>query len=65
MHDKNGTELKQGDIVLVPMKINHLNGGEEYCNVDLETVHGRRPDGEKERLSAVNTGVLVLFEREI
>lgn len=64
MHDKNGTELKVGDIVLVPAVITSLSAGtEEYCNVSIETVHGRRPDGLKERMTAINTGVLVLHER--
>lgn len=66
MHDKNGTELKVGDIVLVPAVITQLSTGtEEYCNVSIETVHGRRPDGSKERMSAINTGVLVLHERNL
>lgn len=63
MHDKNGTELKVGDLVLVPAKITSLNSGEDYCNVSIETLHGRRPDGAKETMGAINTGVLVLHER--
>lgn len=63
MHDKNGTPLKMGDLVLIPAKITSLNAGEDYCNVSVETVHGRRPDGAKETMSAINTGVLVLHER--
>lgn len=59
-HDVNGQLLKVGDTVLVPMVITDLCSGEDYCNVSLETVHGRRPDGQKERFSAINTGVLEL-----
>lgn len=63
MHDKNGNELKVGDTVMVPMTITSISPGEEYCNCTLETVYGRRPDGAKERMSAVNTGVVVLLDK--
>lgn len=62
MHDRNGSPLKKGDTVLIPAIITELSPGEDYCNVSLETVSGRRPDGAKERFSAINTGVLVLHE---
>lgn len=63
MHDKNGTELKVGDVVLIPAIIKSLSPSEEYCNVSVETLHGRRPDGIPETFSAINTAVLVLHER--
>ena len=62
MHDKNGTPLKKGDRVLIPAVITEIHPTEEYCNVSLETVHGRRPDGQKERFSAINTAVTILHE---
>lgn len=62
MHDRNGTPLKVGDTVLIPAVVTSLGGGEDYCNVGVETVHGRRPDGMKEHMSAINTAVLVLHE---
>lgn len=65
MHDRNGTELKKGDIVHIPCVITSLSASDTYCNVDLETVAGRRPDNNKERISAINTGVIVLVERPI
>lgn len=66
MHDKNGTELKKGDIVLIPAKIVQLSTGvDDYCNVGVETIYGRRPDGQKEKISAINTGVLILHERHL
>lgn len=61
MHDANGTPLKKGDRVLIPAEIVDLSPGEEFCNVSLETAYGRRPDGNKERISAINTGVLIKF----
>lgn len=63
MHDRNGTELRQGDIVLVPARITELNGGEEFCNVSLESTLGRRPDGLKEHFYGINTGCCILLER--
>lgn len=63
MHDVNGTKLKVGDIVMIPCKITALNPSDDFCNVSLETVHGRRPDLAKENFYAINTGVTVLVER--
>jgi hypothetical protein len=63
MHDRNGTPLKKGDIVTITAEITELNGTPDYCNVSLRTVAGRRPDGEKEHIGAINTGVLTLFVR--
>lgn len=62
MHDRNGTALKKGDKVLIPAIIKDVSATEDYCNVTLETEHGRRPDGAKENIYAINTGVVVLLE---
>lgn len=63
MHDRNGTPLRKGDIVTIDCEITDLSQGDDFCNVSLVTVTGRRPDGDKERISAINTGVIVLRER--
>ncbi len=63
MHDRNGTQLQLGDTVLIPAVITQLNGSEDYCNVSLETVDGRRPDGAKEQFYAINTGVVTLLRK--
>lgn len=63
MHDRNGTPLQKGDVVLIPAVIKELHGGEEFCNVSLESLHGRRPDGLKETFYSINTGVVLLHER--
>jgi hypothetical protein len=63
MHDRNGTPLQVGDVVLIPSKITALFPSEDYCNVAAESIHGRRPDGQKETFCAINTGVVVLHER--
>lgn len=59
MHDQKGRELKAGDLVLVPARIKDVQAGEDYCNLSIETVYGRRPDGAKENISAINTGVVL------
>lgn len=59
MHDRNGNKLEVGDHVLIPARIVHLSPGEDYCNVDLKTTVGRRPDNQPESIHAINTGVLV------
>jgi hypothetical protein len=64
MHDRNGTPLKKGDIVTITAEISDLYATEDYCNVQLKTVHGRRPDNTPETIGAINTGVLVLQSRK-
>jgi hypothetical protein len=59
MHDARGKALKVGDLVMIPAVVNELYATEDYCNVKVTTQIGRRPDGQKEVFSAINTGVLV------
>ena len=63
MHDRNGTELHVGDTVMVEAVITELWAGDEFCNVAMQSVAGRRPDGAKESLGAINTGVVTLLSR--
>ena len=62
MHDRNGNKLEVGDEVVVLCKVTELHATEDYCNVSLETVYGRRPDGAKEKICAINTAVMVKKE---
>lgn len=57
MPDAKGRPLKAGDLVLVPCRITAVSPTEDYCNVALETVFSRRPDGKVETISAINTAV--------
>lgn len=59
MHDAKGRPLKEGDFVLIPAKLTMLSATEDYCNVSAQSTLGRRPDGQKENFSAINTGVLL------
>jgi hypothetical protein len=64
MHDRNGTPLKVGDLVMIPARITNLSESTpDYCNVSAESLHGRRPDGAKETF-CINTGVTVLHHRD-
>ena len=59
MHDAKNRQLKVGDKILIPAVITELGGGEDYCNVGVRSTFGRRPDGAKERVNAMNTGVML------
>lgn len=59
MHDAKGRPLVKGDKVRIDAVVIDLYTTEDYCNVSVETVLGRRPDGSKEHISAINTGVLL------
>jgi hypothetical protein len=63
MHDRTGKPLKKGDQVTILAEITELRPIEDYCNVNLKSVYGRRPDGAKESISAINTGVLDKVEK--
>ena len=59
MHDARGRLLKAGDKVLLIGTITQLHATEDFCNVTVQSTFGRRPDGMKENISAINTGVLL------
>lgn len=59
MHDAKGRELKEGDIVLVPARVKTLMSSNDFCNVIAQSIFGRRHDGQKETLYAINTGVVL------
>ena len=62
--DASGTPLKVGDKVMIPAVVTDLcEGNPDYCNVGVETTLGRRPDGLKERISAINTAQPVKIGR--
>lgn len=58
MHDHKGRALKVGDHVLISANVTEISATRDYCNVTVESVLGRLPDGAKERISAINTNVL-------
>jgi len=46
-HDKNGQQLSVGDDVLIRATVTNVSAGEEYCNVNLETVEPMFPGEHK------------------
>lgn len=58
-HDRNGTTLNVGDTVTLELVITAIQAGADYCNVNAQSVDGRKPDGLKEHYCG-NTAVLVL-----
>ena len=57
-HDVKNNLLQPGDEVIFRGVVKSVQPTEEYCNVTIESVHGRRPDGLKELIYSINTGVL-------
>lgn len=52
-HDSNGSELKEGDVVIVEGVIKTVQSGTDYCNVIVETKHPMYP-GEHTTQLALN-----------
>lgn len=59
MHDAKGRPLMAGDYVIIAARITTVSETEDYCNVAVQTILGRRPDGAKENISGINTAVLL------
>lgn len=58
-HDKNGAELKVGDVVTVEATVKELSTGVEFCNIQLETVDPMYPGNAKTGLGWVNAKQVV------
>jgi len=50
-HDKNGTLLSVGDEVVVHAIVTRLSAGEDYCNVNAETLEPMYPGTGKSSFS--------------
>lgn len=56
MHDCKGRELKVGDTVMVPFKVEQITSTKDYCNVHLKSVAGMPPENSSHCfISAINT----------
>jgi hypothetical protein len=62
MHDRNGTPLRVGDIVMIPALVVSVQSTADYCNLNARSVYARKPDGAPESFS-INTSVVILHER--
>lgn len=61
MHDRTGKPLAKGDHVTILAEITDVSATPDFCNVTVKTSYGRRPDGNKETISAINTAVMDKF----
>jgi hypothetical protein len=50
--------LEVDDIVLIPAVVTKLYDDEDYCNVELKSLFGRRPDDAYDKFGAMNTAVV-------
>jgi hypothetical protein len=65
MHDRNGTPVQKGDVVLVEAVIGETYASEEYCNVQLQIGDRSQPNGPHNVHSSVtlNAQQVLLFKR--
>lgn len=54
-HTKDGHEVKQGDVLYLPCRVENVHAGDEHCNVDVITLEPMPPYPMPTRLSSVNT----------
>lgn len=60
-HDKNGTELKKGDIVAIHFHVEEVFGDSDACNVNLRSTINMPAGDQPLKLAAVNTKQTVLL----
>ena len=63
MHDRNGTELKVGDTVILEAVIETLYSNEDYCNVTVRGTSYVMPDKNRFDMHTLNTHELCLVKR--
>ena len=61
-HDKNGNPLRRGDEVLVRFRVKQVNQGEDFCNVELESLEHMQPSGPPLTIMAINSRQTELVE---
>lgn len=54
-HTRDGQLVNVGDVLYLPCKVKSVQTGEEFCNVDVETVYPMPPYDKPSNFSAVNT----------
>jgi hypothetical protein len=50
-HDHSGNELKVGDRVHIECVVASVSPGTDFCNVTVETAHGRKPDNQVQTIT--------------
>jgi hypothetical protein len=65
-HDRNGTILQKGDVVLIQGTVTHIHPTEDYCNVSLKAENPQVPAGQEYSASLSwrgNSRLLTLLRR--
>lgn len=62
-HDKNGTLIKIGDIVLIECEVKNISGDENYCSLDVETILPMPGNGHKNYIGALSTKQVLLKDK--
>lgn len=67
-HDAHGNLIVPGDEVLIRYRVKSVSPQEGFCNCQLESINGRKPDGAKEtycgNISVCELVPPSLFEKE-
>lgn len=58
-HDANGNVLAVGDIVNIPCVVKEVYSVDDYCNVELESVHDFYPDKDRKEHFTINAKMVV------
>ncbi len=59
-HDKNGVELKEGDIVILRCIVKNISPSEHYCNATITPLEPMPPYSTANDIGAINTQQLEL-----
>lgn len=54
-HTRDGLLVNVGDVLYLPCKVKSVQTGEEFCNVDVETLYPMPPYDHPSNFSALNT----------
>lgn len=54
-HDRDGKLLEVGDFVYIPCVVTQINPGEDYCNINVETVEKMPPENKYTNNYSLNT----------
>lgn len=60
-HDKNGKEVFPGDLIFVPARVISVSPGNDYCNLNLETVEKMFPSDTTNTMT-LNTRQVIVAE---
>jgi hypothetical protein len=63
-HDKNGKLLKAGDEVIVRCEVKTIHAGEEFCNLQVETIEPMFPMNNRIGIT-LNTKQVELVEKAL